>query len=40
MTLEATYAKLIFLLSQQLAPAEVSRFMSTNIAGELTEPQA
>lgn len=40
MTLEATYAKLVFLLSQQLSPAEISRFMTTNIADELTEKRS
>lgn len=38
MTLEATYAKLVFLLSQGLEPGEIARWMQTNIAGELTEP--
>lgn len=40
MTLEATYAKLVFLLSQGLPAPEILRFMATNIAGELSEPQS
>lgn len=39
MTLEATYAKLLFLLSQGLSAPEVTRFMATNIAGELSQPE-
>lgn len=38
MTLEAVYAKLVFLLSQGLAPAEIAGWMGTNLAGELAEP--
>ena len=38
MTLEAAYAKLVFLLSQGLEGAEVARWMGVSIAGELTEP--
>jgi L-asparaginase len=37
MTLEATYAKVVFLLSQGLTGAAFSDAMARNIAGELTE---
>ena len=37
MTLEATYAKLVFLLSQGLSGSQVAHWMGKNIAGELTE---
>ena len=37
MTLEATYAKLVFLLSQGISPAEVAAWIPRNLAGELTE---
>jgi len=36
MTLEATYTKLVFLLSQHLTPTDLAHWMTTNIAGELT----
>ncbi|AZZ38793.1 asparaginase [Acidipropionibacterium jensenii] len=36
MTLEAVYAKLVFLLSQGLGAEEVAHWMGTSIAGELT----
>ena len=39
MTLEAAYAKLLFLLSQGLDGPEVATWMGRNIAGELTETQ-
>lgn len=39
MTLEAAYTKLMFLLSQGVAAAEIPRWMATNIAGEVT-PEA
>ena len=39
MTLEATYAKLVFLLSQGLTGSDLADWMGRNIAGELTEPQ-
>ncbi|MDN6021328.1 MAG: asparaginase, partial [Acidipropionibacterium jensenii] len=35
-TLEAVYAKLVFLLSQGLGAEEVAHWMGTCIAGELT----
>jgi len=37
MTLEATYAKVVFLLSQGLRGAELATWLRRNIAGELTE---
>ncbi len=37
MTLEAVYAKLVFLLSQGLGPAEVAHWMGVGIAGEVGE---
>ena len=37
MTLEATYAKVQFLLAQGLRGAELAEWMSRSIAGELTE---
>ena len=39
MTLEATYAKVVFLLSQGLSGPEVAAWMGKSIAGELTETQ-
>ena len=36
MTLEAAYAKIIFLLSQGLGGAELSAWMGRSIAGEIT----
>ncbi|MBE6476770.1 MAG: asparaginase [Propionibacteriaceae bacterium] len=36
MTLEALYAKLVFLLSQGVRGAELARWMGANVAGELT----
>ena len=40
MTLEATYAKVVFLLSQGLRGAELAAWMGRSIAGELTEPRS
>lgn len=40
MTLEAAYAKVVFLLSQGLRGAELSHWIDVNIAGELTRPPA
>ena len=39
MTLEATYAKVQFLLSQGLRGAELAGWVGRSVAGELTEPQ-
>ena len=37
---EATYAKVVFLLSQGLRGAELAAWMGRSIAGELTEPRS
>lgn len=37
LTIEAAYAKLIFLLSQDLPAAEIPELMATNLAGELSQ---
>ena len=36
MTLEALYAKTVFLLSQGVRDQDLARWMGTSIAGELT----
>ena len=36
MTIEAVYAKLVFLLCQGLAAEEIAHWMVTDIAGELS----